>query len=88
MKGINLINNGGHQYIVSASGKKARANKLEVGKTYLHQNLRSLRTITEISLTTIYYEQGHRLGSCSRKSFIALCPCEATEAEIEFLNKL
>ena len=85
MKGIKLINNGSHQYIVSASGKKANSKRLEVGKIYLHQNLRSLRTITEITLTNVYYEQGHRLGSCSRKSFVALCPHEATQEEMEFL---
>lgn len=88
MKGIKLVRNGDYQYIVSASGKRARAKKLEVGKTYLHQNLRSLRKITEITLTTVYYEQGYRLGSCSRQSFVALCPHEATEEEIDFLNTL
>ncbi len=88
MKRINLINTGDHQYIVSASGKKARAKRLEVGKTYLHQNLRSLRMVTEITLTTVYYEQGHRLGSCTRRSFVAMCPHEATDEEVQFLNSI
>lgn len=88
MKRIKLVRNGDYEYIISASGKRARAKKLEVGKTYLHQNLRSLRKITEITLTTVYYEQGYRLGSCTRKSFVALCPHEATEEEVKFLNPI
>ena len=86
MNGIKLTSNGDFQYIVSPSGKRANPNKLEVGKTYLHQNLMSLRKVTEIDLTHVYYEQGYRLGCCSKKSFAKLCPTIATDKEIEFLS--
>ena len=86
MNGIKLTSNGDYKYIVAPSGKRANVNRLEVGQTYLHQNLRSLRKITEINLTHVYYEQGYRLGCCSKKSFVNLCPNEATEDEIAFLE--
>ncbi|GAB5417024.1 MAG: hypothetical protein Crog3KO_17980 [Crocinitomicaceae bacterium] len=87
MNGIKLTTNGDFKYIVSPSGKRANAHRLEVGKTYLHQNLRSLRKITEIDLSHVYYEQGYRLGCCSKKSFVNLCPSEATKEEISFLTE-
>ena len=88
MKGIKLKNNGSYHYIVSPSGKRITAKRLEVGKTYLHQDLRSLRTITEMTSTHVYYEQRHRLGCCSHQHFAALCPHEATEEEIQFLTAI
>ena len=86
MKKIKLRDNGSYTHIETASGKNIKANMLKVGKTYLHSNLLFLRTITEINSLGLYYEQGNRVGFCSAKHFARLCPNEATEDEIEFLQ--
>jgi hypothetical protein len=88
MRSIKLRYNGSYAHIDSPSGPMSNKSTLEVGKTYLHQNLRFLRTIMEINQEGVYYSQFNRVGFCTALHFTKLCPNEATEDEIEFLEHL
>lgn len=76
----------GTPFIESPSGKKITASKLEVGKTYLHQNFHFLRMIVALNETLVFYTEEFGPGYCSKTHFATICPYEATDEEIEFLT--
>lgn len=75
--------------ITRPSGKYATATKLKVGGVYLYKGLYKYRKILTINGNDVVYidDWGH-LGQCSKQHFVSKCPYEATDDEVEFLDKI
>ena len=77
-----------HEFIDNPSWKRVTASKLEEWKCYLHYNLGWYRKIMSIEWKDVLYKDftGHP-NICTKAHFAHTCQYEATQEEIEFLDK-
>jgi hypothetical protein len=83
---LRLKKNGDHSFIEAPSGEPITASMLEEGVVYLHNNLLFYREIMQINGNRIVWCDEFGLGSCTKQSFVRVCPTIATKSELDFLK--